>query len=156
MADVDDPQLIATLAVTFARRRTVAPGLFGAGTRAGTDRDIPMRLGRGPSLSAIGAYRRWASDADNAGFPVGGMAMILGVTEHELVVFTSRFFRSRPKRPAGMIPLREIAQMTAMRSLVSGRVVVLLANGSIVELETSRVARARRFVDTVLAQRGPV
>ncbi len=150
----DEAPLLALLPVTFARRRTVDARAFGVPSHP-TAETAPLRLGRGPSLSAIGAYRRWADDAEAAGFPVGGMAMILGLTEHDLVIFSSKFFRSRPKFRAGAIPLGDIAQMTAVRSLVSGRLVVLLTNGAIIELETSRVARARRFVGDVLAQRGP-
>jgi hypothetical protein len=144
--------LLAYLPVTFAKRRTVDAGNFG-GPPAGTTTATPMRLSRGPSLSAIGAYRKWSSDAQLAGFPVGGMAMVLGLTEHHLAVYSSKFLRSRPKNRAGMVPLSDIVQMTAVRSLLSSRVVVLLTNGSIVELETMRMGRARRFVAQVLEQR---
>src|SRR5207244_1065290 len=97
--------------------------------------------------------RRWSADAESAGFPVAGMAMILGLTPHDLVVFSSQFLRSRPKRRAGAVPLLDIVQMTAMRSVITARVVVLLRDGAIIELESMRVARARRFVAAVLEQR---
>jgi hypothetical protein len=147
-----DDALLAFLPVTFAKRRTVDAGTFG-GPPAGSTTTAPMRLNRGPSLSAIGSYRKWSSDAQSAGFPVGGMAMVLGLTQHHLAVYSSKFLRSRPKNCAGVVPLSDIVQMTAVRSLLSSRVVVLLINGSIVELETMRMARARRFVKQVLEQR---
>jgi hypothetical protein len=81
------------------------------------------------------------------------MAMLLGLTSRDLVVFTPRFFRSRPKRRAGAVPLTDIVQMTAMRSILTARVVVLMYDGGIVELETMRVGRARRFVAEVMARK---
>ncbi len=144
-------ELLATLPVTFARRRTVDAGTFGRPPGGGPIE--PRRLGRGPTFSGIGAYRRWSAEAESAGFPVGGMTMVLGLTARHLVVFSSQFVRARPKRRAGAVALSDIAQMTAVRSILSARVVVLLADGAIVELETVRVSRARRFVATVLEQR---
>jgi hypothetical protein len=145
-------ELLATLPVTFARRRTVDAGAFGATPTPANNRAV-LRSTFRPSLSGIGAYRRWSDHAESAGFPVGGMAMLLGLTDDELVVYTPTFVRSRPKRRAGAIRLTDIAQMTAMRSLLSGRVVLLFADGGIVELETMRVGRARRFVAAVMARR---
>src|SRR4051794_8904805 len=103
--------VVALLPVSFARRRTVDAGSFGP-PRGTTDTAAALRLGRRPSFSGIGAYRRWSADAESAGFPVGGMAMLLGLSATELVVFPPRFFRARPKRRVGAVPLREIAQMT--------------------------------------------
>jgi hypothetical protein len=149
--EVDQEPLLAALPVTFAKRRTVDAGTFGLPPQSHETQ--PLRLSRGPTLSSIGAYRRWSNAATSAGFPVGGMAMVLGLTEHHLVVFSSHFFRSRPKRRAGQVPLTEIAQMNAMRGVLTGRLVILLNDGSIVELETTRVGRARRFVAALLEQR---
>jgi hypothetical protein len=144
-------RLLAILPVTFAKRRTVDAGTFGLPPESHDTNSL--RLSRGPTLSSIGAYRRWSADATSAGFPVAGMAMVLGLTERHLTVFSSKFFRSRPKRRAGAVLLSDIAQMTALRGVFTARVVVLLNDGSIVELETMRAGRARRFVAAVLEQR---
>jgi hypothetical protein len=150
--DDHEPELIAQLPVTFARRRTVDAGTFGHSDEAVLR--APRRLGFGPTFSSIGAYRRWATNAEVAGFPVAGMAMVLGLTDDALTVHTATFVRSRPKRMTGAIPLHDIAQMTAIRALITARIVLLLRDGGIIELESVRVGRARRFVAAVLAQRG--
>jgi hypothetical protein len=152
--DLQSDELLAALPVSFAKRRTVDAGAFRAPSTTNMSSAAAMRLGRRPTFSGIGAYRRWCADAESCGFPVAGMAMLLGLTARDLVVFTPHFFRARsPKRRAGAIPLSDIVQMTAMRSVLTGRVVILMHDGGIVELETMRVGRARRFVAATMAQK---
>ncbi len=149
-----DEELLATLHVSFARRRTVDPGSFGPNPAAahGANPAMALRLRRRPTMSGIGAYRRWSADAQSAGFPVGGMTMVLGLTHRRLVVYAPTFVRGRPKRCAGAVALSEIAQISSLRSVLTARVIVLLADGSIVELETNRLSRARRFVGALVDQ----
>ena len=149
--------LRATVSVSFARRFTTAIDLYAhspeaqrAAQRSATPRSAMQMLRgtRNHSFSNIGAYRKWCNHADAVGFPVGGMQMVLGVDAKHLYVFTTTFVRGRPKAIAGSIALRSLAQITFVSGIAKSRIVLLYADGALIELETMSRAKAKAFVAT--------
>ncbi len=106
-----------------------------------------------PRMTGVGRYLQWQHHAASVGFPVAGMAMLLGVSERRLLVYRATFVRGRPKQLAGSLPLRRVVQAAASRRAVSSRVLFVLDGGGIVTLETMSYRRGRRFVDTLLTTR---
>ncbi len=141
---MSDSEHLARINVSFARRLLVHD-LAGRSAPAGPT--SPR------AISGIGAYRNWCARADAIGFPVAGMSMVLELTEDSIVVYSATFVRGRPKRRAGALPLREIAQFTSARSLTKTHIVMLLGDGGIIEFEAMTKRSAQRFVDAVLTQR---
>jgi hypothetical protein len=103
--------------------------------------------------SGIGRYRAWQQHADEVGFPVGGMAMRLGVTERRLIVWTATFVLSHAKHFAGDVPLRRVVQASVSRSMGGGRLHLVLDGSALVTLDTMTPAKARRFAHELLAAR---
>lgn len=104
-------------------------------------------------VTGIGRYLQWQESARAAGFPVAGMAMHLQVTERRMRVFSASFVRGRPRRYAGSLPLRHVAQITVRRALFGTQLILLLHDGQMVSVEANSHRKARDFADSLTSAR---
>ena len=99
----------------------------------------------GPARRRNEAFDRWRADAAAQGFPTAGPEMVLQLTDRDVRVFGTTFWAGRAGEPVGAIGLERIAAVGTDRR---GAVTVLwfvLADGGVVEVESVRGGRLRRF-----------
>jgi hypothetical protein len=154
-----DETVLAELTVQYARHfdRDLDPRVAGSSHAPEPDPGpMPSVFGRGIvrlPRSGIGRYKSWAGHADAIGFPVGGMAMRLGVTERRLIVWTATFVLSHAKHYVGDVPLKRIVQASVTRTMGGGRLHLVLDGEALLTLETMTPGRARHFATELLAAR---
>jgi len=129
------------------RLRATAAVSFRAGATTKTTKSVV----KGSSVRArYDRFEVWQRAAEDAGFPTAGPDMIVGVTDTRLLVWGKSPFLGRITGLAGAMPLKRIAQVSAVRhGLVSG--LALVVGSTIIELEAVRGRRLRRIAREVQA-----
>jgi len=101
------------------------------------------------------AYEAWAQRV-GPGFPAAGPEMVVGVTDRDVIVWSTSFGLNRPVAVAGRLPLDRVHDVSAVRHGIVTGVAFALDDGTIVEIEAVRGRRLRRFaaeVRTLIAER---
>ena len=96
-------------------------------------------------------YEDWRHAVEQAGFPTAGPEMILAVTNQRLLACTKTFWMGRLAHVDDAIPLTQIADVGVERHGIVVALVFAMANGQLVEVETMRGRRLRRFAEAVRA-----
>jgi hypothetical protein len=81
--------------------------------------------------------------------------MVLGLTERRLVVCRATFWLSRPAEVEAGVPLERIASAATVRHGTVTGLVIVLTNGTIVEVEALLGRRLRRFARVLLETLAP-
>jgi hypothetical protein len=100
------------------------------------------------------AYAQWTERCAAVEFPVAGPEMILGITQERLLVWRPAFVRSAPRRFAGAIDLTRIRSAGVRRRVFAAVLTLLLEDGAIVGVETTRAARLREFATAIPTYNG--
>jgi hypothetical protein len=104
----------------------------------------------GSNRSRMRVYDSWQKHAEEAGLPTSGPEVVLGLTEHRLVVCRATFWLSRPAEVTAGVPLQRVANVATLRhGLVTG-MAIALDSGAIIEFEAMRGRRLRRFAHELL------
>jgi hypothetical protein len=99
----------------------------------------------------IEAYNAWRMQADVAGFKTDGPEMVLGLTEHRLVVWKTTFWFSRLAAIAGEVPLDKVHDVAAVRRGLFTSLAIAFKDGQVVEVEAMRGRRLRHLAHTMQA-----
>ena len=89
--------------------------------------------------------------ADVAGFKTDGPEMVLGLTEHRLVVWKTTFWFSRLADIAGEVPLAKVHDVATVRHGLFTSLAIAFKDGQIVEVEAMRGRRLRHLATTMQA-----
>jgi len=95
------------------------------------------------------AYYAWQEPAAIAGLGTIGPEFVLGLTERELIVWSTSFWFSRPRAITGRVALSDIHQVAAARHGIVTGLAIAFNSGAIVEVEAIRGRRLRQFAAAV-------
>jgi hypothetical protein len=99
----------------------------------------------GSARKRLDSYYAWRDLADVTGFATTGPEMVLGLTDHGLVVWSTSFWFGSPRAITARIPLAQIHDVaTAHHGIVTG-FAIAFTTGAIVEVEAMRGRRLRRL-----------
>ena len=102
----------------------------------------------GGARARLQSYLAWADVAQAAGFPTAGADMFLAVTDRRLAVWRTSFGLGRPVELVGDVGFDRIASVAAVRHGMVTGLALVLADGTIIEVEALLGRRLR-----VLARR---
>jgi hypothetical protein len=95
------------------------------------------------------AFIAWRDTVAPLGFPTAGPEMRLCVTNRRFIVCRTSFWMNRPTGVAGSLPLSEIAEVAYVRHGWLAGLAIAVKHRGIVELESLRGRRLRRFANTL-------
>jgi hypothetical protein len=106
----------------------------------------------GSARKRLDSYYEWQSLAEVSGFSTAGPEMVLGLTERDLVVWSTSFWFGAPRALTARIPLSSIHEaVTAQHGVVTG-FAIAFTNGAIVEVEAIRGRRLRHLAAALRRQ----
>lgn len=94
-------------------------------------------------------HAAWLEHATAAGFPAAPADMIVAVTDRRLLIGRPNFWGGKPAHYVDDFPLPRIAKAITVRHGLVTSAAFALTNGHIVEIESMRGGRLRRFIDTI-------
>jgi hypothetical protein len=97
----------------------------------------------------LDAYREWQAVAAIAGFSTVGPEFVVGLTDQELILWSTSFWFSRPLAITGRVALSGIHEIAVARHGFVTGVALALKNGAIVEVEAIRGRRLRHLAALV-------
>jgi hypothetical protein len=122
-----------------------APASFRGAAAASVRSTLALSAGR----RRLDAYHGWQAVAAIAGFNTVGPEFVVGLTDRELILWSTSFWFSRPLAITGRVALSDIHEIAVARhGLVTG-VAFALRNGAIVEVEAIRGRRLRHLAALV-------
>jgi hypothetical protein len=122
-----------------------APASF----RGATITSISSTFALGSARKRLETYNAWRMQADVAGFKTSGPEMVLGLTEHRLVVWKTTFWLSRLANIVGEIPLDKVHDVAVVRHGLVTSMAIAFKDGQIVEVEAMRGRRLRHLANTM-------
>jgi hypothetical protein len=99
----------------------------------------------GSTRKRLDSYYAWRELTEITGFSTTGPEMVLGLTDRNLVVWSTSFWFGTPRALTARIPFAQIHDVaTARHGIVTG-FALAFTSGAIVEVEAIRGRRLRRL-----------
>jgi hypothetical protein len=106
----------------------------------------------GSARKRLDSYFEWRTLADVAGFSTTGPEMVLGLTDHGLVVWNTSFWFGAPRVVTARIPLSNIHDAAAAHHGIVTGLAIAFKSGAIVEVEAIRGRKLRRLASELRRQ----